>query len=217
MNKAREPFVIAPTALIRDLSLSGGWDVRIYLEIRSYYNEEEQRPTFPSRATIAKNTGCSTDVVDRAIKRLIAAGHMVKERGCTGRTNRYQFAFRLSGNSRAGADIITATERSGGRTDAEEVTAQERHQPEPSNQRQKPVRATQLFHGRDRAYANSDGSIAIVNHASERVTYGGGDDGAFRYGNLAGSEARKAAIADAGFQRISISMASPNLSGYARG
>ena len=193
MNKVREPFVIAPTALVRDRNLPGGWDVRVYLEIRSYYSEEGQQPAFPSRATIAKNIGCSTDTVDRAIKRLVKTGHLLKQSGRTRHSNRYQFPFRLSWNSRTGADMVAAGEQTGSRSDAEGVAAQERHQPESYNQRYKPERTLRLYHGSDVASVMEDRTIRIQT-LQGWVNYGGGDDAPFRFGSLLGKDALDAAL-----------------------
>ena len=86
-----------------------------------------------------------------------------------------------------------ALERLGERGDARKIGAPVQHKPDPLNQTHKPE-ALRLYHRNDLASVTNDGNIRIRIHTGQWVDCGGGDDDGFRFGNLRGAEARKAAI-----------------------
>ncbi len=193
-RKATNQFTITPNQVIFDPLLQAG-DTRIYAALRSYRNEDKKESVFPSKATIAAKLGCSEDTIARAIERLTGRGHVSYVKGVRGYTNRYQFRddYRKE-YIYSPAGIIAANIRVDGRTDEVKSSAPAQHQPEPSNQNNKPERSPFLFHGKDKAFVVDDGSIRIKTHSGQWVDYGGGDDANFRFGGLQGVEARKAAI-----------------------
>lgn len=71
------------------------------------------------------------------------------------------------------------------------------HQPDTKNQNQEPEGRRKLFHRSDLCTLDGSGHVRILTHRGEWLPYGGGDDDGFRYGNLVGTEARRAAEADA--------------------
>ena len=183
-----DQFVMLPITVLFDERLKMN-DKVVYSALRSYRNESKGGVVYPSRATIAKKLNCSTDTIDRSIKRLVKYEHLSYTKGSKGRANTYRF---LDKNSRKGAAIQASSSRQHDRLDAATDIAVVRPQPEPENQNHKSKNV--LYHGNDSCFVQPDGAIKIKTHNNQYVDYGGGDDERFHFGNLHGYEARKAAL-----------------------
>jgi hypothetical protein len=187
----QKKFVKAPELMLFDLQLRP-IDVRVYLVLRSYRNERTQEPVYPSKNTIAKSISCSSDTVDRSIKRLVKQCHISYVKGHTGRSNTYQFIDEVAGDGRTGAAMSDARERSDNRTNADEMGAPSRHQPKSINHKHKPEEKPRLYHGKDPAYIEEDGEVTIKT-LSGRVPWSHYGVEEFRFGNLCGEMALQAA------------------------
>lgn len=77
MRSDMGPFAIVPLWLLRRGLSSPA--LHVYAVLAAVYADREGR-AWPSRATLAEEVGCSTDLVDRCIKELMKAGALVKER-----------------------------------------------------------------------------------------------------------------------------------------
>lgn len=181
-------FVMIPKNLGFNLNLQHV-DIRVYFALRSYRDESRKSTVYPARSTLAKRIGCHPATIDRSIKRLEALGFIKHDRGRNGRANTYHFLT----DSSTHAAMAVALVQLGKRTDAEDMAAPVHPHPEPKNQTQKPE-AVRLYHRSDLAIVSADGSIRIRTHTGAWVDYGGGDDDGFRFGDLRGVEARRAAV-----------------------
>ncbi len=154
----------------------------IYLVLFSHRFEETSK-CFPAIDTVAKI--CRTDrrTVERRITVLEQIG-WIKRTKRKGGTNDYTFPLHATLESQ-----VSDTRVAG---DTTAVT----HNQEVRNKKYKNKGTKYLFHGRDICFIQDDGSIKIKN-GGEIKSYGGGDEASFRYGSLQGTDAKKAAIADA--------------------
>ncbi|MFH1047314.1 MAG: hypothetical protein V1738_03340 [Patescibacteria group bacterium] len=141
-----------------------------------------EKTCYPGDTRIGKAIGRSRWTVILSRKRL-------KEFGCItwmrrlGTTNLYTIS-----------PWVVAPIQQGCSTGATGGVAPVPHKQYASNNKQKQRR--KLFHGNDFCFIKSADEIQIRTYAGEWVAYSGGDDGLFRYGNLTGTEARRAAIQD---------------------
>lgn len=165
-------------------------DIRLYGALRSYRNESTKSRVFPSQSTLAKRIGCCRVTVHRSIKRLEALGFIEHRRGRNGQTSKYQFLT----DSNTDATLAVALERLDSIKEATRVGTPVKHKPEPVNQNHKPEKAPRLYYGNDLASVLADGSIRLRIHTGAWVDYGGGDDDGFRFGDLRGVDARRAAV-----------------------
>ncbi len=165
-------------------------DIRVYAELRSHYNETKQLPVFPSQSTIALSIGCSVDTVGRSTKRLIKERCLIVERGKRHFSNRYSFPLL---RHRINADTVPAYERVATGMDAVSESAPLRHQLERYNQKHETEKPLRLYHGSDIASVMENGNIRIATQQGWRE-YSGGDEDAFIFGHLRGTEARLAAV-----------------------
>jgi len=192
--KNTQPFVKIPSTVVFAEELLP-MDIRVYLALRSYRKERISSTVWPSRKTLAKRLKCSVITIDRSIKRLCAIGCLGYIKGSENRTNIYQFYKLFVKTDSIMCDAIPATPmRLISVIDDGYTTSPTLPKPESSNQNHKPEYSLRLYHGKDIASVGSDGSIRIQAHHGGWVNYGGGDEGSFRFGELQGSEARKAAV-----------------------
>ncbi len=186
-----DQFVMLPITVLFDGRLKMN-DKVVYSALRSYRDESKGNAVYPSRATVAEKLNCSTDTIDRSVKRLVKHEHLSYIRGSKGRANTYQF---LDRHSRKMATMQASSSQPPDRLDAATNVAEVRPQPESGNHNKKPYAHT-LFHGNETSYFTSSGSIKIINFDGRHLDYSGGDDERFRFGNLHGIEALKAARAN---------------------
>ena len=119
-------FAAIPEWVLYHPDLTGD-DVRLFGVLARYGND-----VHPSRATVAKAIGKSTDTVDRCLARLVATGAVIVEKRFQGDTqlpNRYY----LAGDSPIAEGSRTDAEGGGG-VDAEPPAAEMRHEREQDNE-----------------------------------------------------------------------------------
>lgn len=186
-------FTKVPTDITRSLKFTP-MEKTVYSVIRSFGTEGDPSSTFPSRRTIAAATPCSISTVVRAIKKLEDSGRMTHVRGCTGKCNTYQFFDPVSGADGATHDTIYDSSMTPSSIVGDTSPASSRtHYPEPYTKNHKPERRARLFHRSELCSVTGE-TIKIHTPSGEWLPYGGGDEEGFRFKNLRGTEARKAAI-----------------------
>lgn len=186
-------FTKVPTDIIRCLKFTP-MEKTVYAVIRSFGTEGDPNSTYPSRKTIAAATPCSISTVVRAIKKLEGSGRMAHARGCTGKCNTYQFFDPASGVDSVTQDTMDDSSMTPPSTVGDISPASPRtHYPEPYTKNHKPEKPVRLFHRSELCSVTGE-TIKIQTPSGEWLSYGGGDEEGFRFKNLRGTEARKAAI-----------------------
>lgn len=182
----KNSYVKLPYVVLADLSLKPV-EVRVYAAIRSYRNEKTKGRAFPSRQTIASLIGCSKATVARSIRSLKQKDYIEWQKGGSKFANTY--SFRETSHEYVGAKAAQL-----GINDAPTVGARMIPQSDTYNHKHKPEKTLRLFHGKDLASVMEDGLIRIKSYSNSWVDWSGGDVEAFRFDELFGDEARKAAL-----------------------
>lgn len=185
-------FTMVPDAVWTDPRLSGT-DLLVYVALRAHFNERDREGVFPSQESLAVLARCSLSTVKRSLHHLRALGHLRVRSTSTGSVCRYGFPQGFTRDPVGGSPMTYPwfTGAPGGRSPVS-------YKQEPMNHNQEPEGGrAQLFHRSDRCVIAESGRIRILTHAGTWMNYGGGDDEGFRYGSLVGTDARRAAEADA--------------------
>lgn len=157
-------------------------DKFVYGVLDSFSDGKTGESCFPSYTAIANRAKVSVSTVKVSIKRLRNSGYLSWIRGKKGMANLYLLLATYGPSVTHGG--VTSNLKIGSRMTYHQEPTTKNYDP--------PVRDV-LFHGNDRCFVKDDGSIRIHNRNGEWVDYGGGDEGAFRFGELRGAEARRAA------------------------
>lgn len=163
-----------------------------YALLRSFGDWDTGKNCHPGEALLAERAGCDVRTVARYVKALERAGLVVVTRK-RGRVNLYSFTHTT--DTRVSTSPQTPVSGGTDNLAPKPPTPVSSYRDVTKNYYPK---FKKLFHGNDECTVSADGTIEIyLKHNRSRVHYSQGDDEPFRYGNLSGTEARRAAAEDA--------------------
>lgn len=181
-------FTKVPTVLVKDALLSSVEKV-VYAVIRSFGTENKQGSAYPSRRQIAQCVPCAIRTVDRAIRGLVSKGYIRYAKGGRGQSNSYTFPDSMYPHSFCDYPVLGAAMTPQSVTHDPPMETTGTLYQEPSTKNHNPADlSVRLFHGRDPAYIQDDGSVLIM-VSGQRKSWSGYGAQDFVFGAARGEDA----------------------------
>lgn len=179
-------FVKLPIKVIEDKTLSDKEKV-VFAILLTFADFKDFSNCFPSISTIAQKSGCHPSTIKRSLKNLKKNNYINWIKGKKGKSNLYSFSCR-------GSPANQPRSRN-----EPSVVAETSHHQEPTNKRQEQYKLNKLFYGNDPCSIKENGDILIISEKG-LIEWSGYHIEDFRFGNLQGDEARKAAYKTKGIK-----------------